>query len=70
MLAVGDSALRFWKAVREVFLTTKEQLGWFHYADVRIMPAWVASALVVGPGGLRGADEDRDVVEVGHQRSL
>jgi hypothetical protein len=23
-----------------------------HYADVRIMPIWVVSALVVGPGGL------------------
>ena len=30
MLAVGDGALGFWKAVREVFPATKEQRCWFH----------------------------------------
>jgi len=30
VLAVGDGALGFWKAVREVFPTTKEQRCWFH----------------------------------------
>lgn len=30
MLAVGDGALGFWKAVREVFPTTREQRCWFH----------------------------------------
>ena len=30
VLAVGDSALGFWKAVREVFPTTREQRCWFH----------------------------------------
>jgi putative transposase len=29
-LAVGDGALGFWKAVREVFPDTKEQRCWFH----------------------------------------
>ncbi len=29
-LAVGDGALRFWKALREVFPDTKEQRCWFH----------------------------------------
>lgn len=30
VLAVGDGALAFWKAVREVFTSTKEQRCWFH----------------------------------------
>src|SRR4051795_11959504 len=38
VLAAGDGALGFWKALREVFPETKEQRCWFHYADLRIMP--------------------------------
>ncbi len=38
VLAVGDGALGFWAAVRQVFPDTKEQRCWFHYADLRIMP--------------------------------
>ena len=30
VLAVGDGALGFWNAVREVFPTTREQRCWFH----------------------------------------
>ena len=30
VLAVGDGALGFWKAVREVFPATREQRCWFH----------------------------------------
>jgi putative transposase len=30
VLAVGDGALGFWKALREVFPTTREQRCWFH----------------------------------------
>ncbi|CQA03305.1 transposase%2C Mutator family protein [Mycobacteroides abscessus] len=30
VLAVGDGALGFWKAVREVFPATGEQRCWFH----------------------------------------
>ena len=30
MLAVGDGALEFWKALREVFPDTREQRCWFH----------------------------------------
>jgi transposase-like protein len=30
VLAVGDGALGFWKAVRDVFPTTREQRCWFH----------------------------------------
>jgi putative transposase len=40
VLAVGDGALGFWKAVREVFPDTREQRCWWHYADLRIMPMW------------------------------
>src|SRR5262249_60591144 len=29
-LAVGDGALGFWKALRQVFPTTREQRGWVH----------------------------------------
>jgi len=32
VLAVGDGALGFWKAIREVFPETKEQRCWFHIA--------------------------------------
>src|SRR4051794_28033849 len=38
VLAVGDGALGFWKAIREVFPETKEQRCWWHYADLWIMP--------------------------------
>src|SRR3546814_17111945 len=30
VLAVGDGALGFWKALREVFPDTREQRCWFH----------------------------------------
>jgi transposase-like protein len=30
ILAVGDGALGFWKALRDVFPQTKEQRCWFH----------------------------------------
>lgn len=30
VLAIGDGALGFWKAVREVFPTTRQQRCWFH----------------------------------------
>jgi putative transposase len=38
VLAVGDGALGFWAAVRDVFPETREQRCWWHYADLRIMP--------------------------------
>jgi transposase-like protein len=52
VLAVGDGALGFWKAVREVFPATREQRCWWHYADVRVMPTWRGCVLVTGVGGL------------------
>jgi len=40
VLAVGDGALGFWAALREVFPTTREQRCWVHYADLPVMPTW------------------------------
>ncbi len=37
VLAVGDGALGFWAALRDVFPTTKEQRCWVHYVEGRIM---------------------------------
>jgi putative transposase len=36
--AIGDGALGFWGAIREVFPETRAQRCWVHYADLRIMP--------------------------------
>jgi putative transposase len=44
VLAVGDGALGFWAAVRDVWPATREQRDWCHYADVRIMPTWAGKA--------------------------
>jgi transposase-like protein len=38
VLAIGDGALGFWSAIREVFPEAKEQRCWVHYAELRIMP--------------------------------
>jgi transposase-like protein len=38
VLAIGDGALGFWGALREVFPQARTQRCWFHYADLRIMP--------------------------------
>jgi len=45
VLAVGDGALGFWGALREVFPETREQRCWFHYAEQRIMPSRVREPL-------------------------
>jgi putative transposase len=45
VLAVGDGALGFRKALREVFPNTREQRCRFHYADVRIMPMQLVNPL-------------------------
>jgi transposase-like protein len=46
VLAVGDGALGFWAALREVFPTAREQRCWLHYADVRIMPMLLVDPLL------------------------
>ncbi len=42
VLAVGDGALGFWAALREVFPKTKEQRCWFHKISVN-RPSWSVS---------------------------
>ena len=37
-LAIADGGLGFWKALPQVFPTTRAQRCWVHYADLRIMP--------------------------------
>jgi len=46
VLAAGDRALGFWKALREVFPQTREQRCSFHYADLGVRPIWVVEPLV------------------------
>ncbi len=43
VLAAGDGALGFWKAVREVFPETREQRCWFH-AIANVLAALPKSA--------------------------
>ena len=52
-LAVGDGALGFWKALREVFPNTREQRGWFH-KQANVLAALPKSA---HPGALSAMKE-------------
>ena len=61
VLAVGDGALGFWKAVREVFPDTKEQRCWFH-VQANVLAALPKSAhpgAKAAPAEIFNA-EDRD----------
>src|SRR3954451_8284807 len=51
VLAVGDGALGFWAALREVFPDTRAQRCWVHYAEYGIMPSNTAESLVRCPKG-------------------
>lgn len=53
VLAVGDGALGFWKAVRDVFPDTKEQRCWFH-KQANVLSALPKSA---HPGATRAMQE-------------
>ena len=53
VLAVGDGALGFWKAVREVFPETREQRCWFH-VQANVLAALPKSA---HPGALAALRE-------------
>ena len=53
MLAAGDGALGFWKALREVFPTTREQRCWFH-KQANVLAALPKSA---HPGALAAMKE-------------
>jgi hypothetical protein len=45
VLAVGDGALGFWGALREVFPDTRAQRCWVHYAEQPIIPSRFGGAL-------------------------
>jgi putative transposase len=49
VLAVGDGALGFWNALREVFPETREARCWFHKIAIN-RPSWPGSRRPVGVG--------------------
>ena len=53
VLAIGDGALGFWKAVREVFPATREQRCWFH-KQANVLAALPKSAHPGRVGGDQG----------------
>ena len=61
-LAIGDGALGFWKAIRQVWDTTKEQRCWVHKM-ANILDKLPKGGAAEGEGGvardLRGGDEGR-----------
>jgi putative transposase len=61
VLAVGDGALGFWKAVREVFPDTREQRCWFHVSS-NVLAALPKSAHPMAKAALAEIynAEDRD----------
>jgi transposase-like protein len=52
VLAVGDGALGFWKAIRDVFPDTKEQRCWWHKIGnvLAALPEVGAPGREEGPG--------------------
>jgi transposase-like protein len=62
VLAVGDGALGFWKALREVFPTTREQRCWFH-VQANVLAALPKS---VHPGALAALKEIYNAEDVDH----
>lgn len=65
VLAVGDGALGFWAAVRDVFPETKEQRCWFHAAS-NVLSALPTS---VQPAGRRALSEIRDAEDKDHAKA-
>lgn len=62
VLAVGDGALGFWKAMREVFPTTREQRCWFH-KQANVLAALPKSA---HPGALAAIREIYNAEDIDH----
>jgi transposase-like protein len=60
VLAVGDGALGFWKALREVFPQTREQRCWFH-AQGNVLAALPKSAHPGAKAALREIFQAEDV---------
>ena len=61
VLAIGDGALGFWKAVREVFPATKEQRCWFH-KQANVLAALPKSAY---PGALAAIKDIYNAADIG-----
>ncbi len=59
-LAVGDGALGFWKAVREVFPAMKEQRCWFH-KQANILAALPKSAHPAALAGIKDIYNAEDI---------
>ena len=62
VLAVGDGALGFWKAMREVFPATREQRCWFH-KQANVLACLPKSA---HPGALAAMREIYDAEDIDH----
>jgi putative transposase len=60
VLAVGDGALGFWKALREVFPDTREQRCWFH-AQANVLAALPKSAHPAASAALKEIYNAEDV---------
>ncbi len=65
VLAVGDGALGFWKAVRDVFPATREQRCWFH----KIANVLAALPKSAHPGAKKALAEIYNAEDVDHART-
>jgi transposase-like protein len=65
MLAVGDGALGFWSALREVFPTTREQRCWFH----KIANVLAALPKSAQPGAKAALAEIYNAEDLGHAKA-
>jgi transposase-like protein len=65
VLAIGDGALGFWKAVRDVFPQTREQRCWFH-KSANVLAALPKSAQ---PGAVKAMREIYNAEDEGHARA-
>jgi transposase-like protein len=64
VLAMGDGALGFWAALRDVFPTTREQRCWFH-KSANVLAALPKSA---HPGAIRAMQEIYNAEDIDHAR--
>jgi putative transposase len=64
VLAVGDGALGFWAALRDVFPTTREQRCWFH-KSANVLAALPKSA---HPGAIKAMQEIYNAEDIDHAK--
>ena len=64
VLAMGDGALGFWAALRDVFPQTREQRCWFH-KSANVLAALPKSA---HPGAIRAMQEIYNAEDIDHAR--